>query len=101
MIIKYLVIIVVIAVLMISIIVSSTRAENIGMYNYDVMKRNGDTLRIEATSVLDLLVGEINRGAIMRLPKKNNFTKDATLNDNRIYLIDFQHTNQFKLSHYR
>lgn len=85
---KYVAIAAIILVVAVAIQVSADRAEGIGMYNYEVMKRNGDELKIESTSLIDHLLVEINRGAIMKVPKDSEFRKDVVKNDNRIHLID-------------
>lgn len=85
---KYIVSVAIIMVVFIILLVSSRRTEQIGMYNFDVMTKNGDILRQNASSLIDFLMEEINSGAIMSLPEKSELFSVIKKNDNRIYLID-------------
>jgi hypothetical protein len=86
--IKYLLIAGVIILTIVLLQVSAQRRERIGLYNYDIMRKNGDTLKQTSNSLLDQMLLDIYEGRVMALPQNNDVFGAIKASDERMYIID-------------
>lgn len=86
--IKYSLIIGVIVLTIVLLQVSAQRRERIGLYNYDIMRKNGDTLKQHSAFLFDQLLDDIYKGHLMTLPPDNAVFRSISQNIERTYMID-------------
>jgi len=85
---KYLIIAAVLIVTVILLMVSAQRRERIGMYNYDIMRKNGDILKQSSLNLLNQTLEEINRGSLLALPQNSSIFPAIKDTADRTYIID-------------